>query len=264
MGDLLQGVLLALVQGLTEFLPISSSAHLILPSQLLGWRDQGLVFDVAVHLGSLVAVLAYYRRQVLDLLLGCVTALRSGQMNADAGLSLHLVIATIPVVLVGVAAKALVEGELRTLPVIASTTIGFGLLLAAADRRRGTACLNSTRAFIIGCAQVLAIVPGTSRSGITMTAGLFLGLDRDLAVRFSFLLSIPVILAAGLLASIDIWQSATAIDFTSLGIGFVVSALAAYCTIHWFITWVNRIGFMPFVAYRCMLGGLLWFIWLTA
>jgi undecaprenyl-diphosphatase len=254
--------LLALVQGVTEFLPISSSAHLILPSRLLGWADQGVIFDVAVHLGSLLAVLWYFRRELISLATGCLRALTERRINDEARMTWYLVVATLPVVAAGLLLIDLVAGQLRSIPVIACTTIGFGLLLALADRRRGgEGRMNLRTALWVGVAQVLAIVPGTSRSGITMTAGLFCGLDREQASRFSFLLSIPVILAASVLAGSEALEAGGSFDWQFALTGIAVSAVTAYATIALFLSWVQRIGFMPFVLYRCMLGAVLLLIW---
>ncbi|MEM0953977.1 MAG: undecaprenyl-diphosphate phosphatase [Pseudomonadota bacterium] len=261
MDEYFRAVALALLQGLTEFLPISSSAHLILPAQLLGWPDQGVAFDVAVHLGSLLAVLSYFYRDCLNLLNGSLRAASKRCMNADAYMVVYLIIGTLPVVVAGVLLKDAISGQLRSVPVIATTTILFGVLLALADRRRGQALMSCRAALLIGCAQVLALVPGTSRSGITMTAGLFLGLDRERAVRFSFLLSIPVILAASVLTSAELLVTATPVNPGLMLLGIAVSAATAYATIHGFIAWVNRVGFMPFVLYRCVLGIVLWMVW---
>ena len=255
MDESLRAALLAFIQGLTEFLPISSSAHLILPSQLLGWPDQGLAFDVAVHLGSLVAVLAYFRRDLLALLVGCFAALRNARMNEELYMVLCLAVGTVPVAICGVLLAGLVEAHLRSVAVIAATTIGFGILLAVADLRRGgQARLSLRTALLIGIAQVAAIVPGTSRSGITMTAALFCGLDRQTAARFSFLLSIPVILAAGAFTTLDALSAPRAMSVNALLLGTVISALTAYATIALFLKLVDRVGFLPFAAYRCLLG----------
>ncbi len=262
MAESLHAVLLALVQGITEFLPISSSAHLILPSRLLGWEDQGVIFDVAVHLGSLLAVLYYFRRDLLSLAGGCLQALSERRANDEARMVLYLAVATLPVVCAGLLLIDLISGQLRSLPVIACTTIGFGLLLALADRRRtGSADIDLRTALWVGSAQVLALVPGTSRSGITMTAGLFCGLDRERASRFSFLLSIPVILAASALAGMEALSADAQFDWQFALTGIAVSAVTAYATIALFLGWVQRIGFMPFVIYRCLLGSILIFIW---
>lgn len=263
MDDSLRASLLALVQGITEFLPISSSAHLILPSRLLGWQDQGVIFDVAVHLGSLLAVVWYFRRDLLVLLAGSVRALGERRFNDDARMVCYLAIATLPVAAAGVLLKEAVSGHLRSLPVIACTTIGFGLLLALADsRRNGGRGVDLRVALWVGFAQVLALLPGTSRSGITMTAGLFCGLDRTQASRFSFLLAIPVIMAASGLAGSEALERGAAFDWSFALTGIAVSAVTAYATIRLFLDWVQRIGFMPFVIYRCLLGTVLLAIWM--
>ena len=261
MDEAARGVLLALVQGITEFLPISSSAHLILPSALLGWPDQGIVFDVAVHLGSLLAVLFYFRAELADLGRGSVRALGSGKMNEQAWLVLYLGVATLPVVVAGALLKDWVAGELRAVPVIAASTIGFGLLLGLADRREGAARIRLSTALWVGAAQVLAIIPGTSRSGITMTAGRFCGLGREESARFSFLLAIPAILGASLLASLEVIRGRIPVEIPTLLLGVTVSALTAYATIRIFLGLVQRVGFMPFVIYRCALGAVLLSVW---
>ena len=263
MGETLRAVVLAFIQGLTEFLPISSSAHLILPSQLLGWPDQGLAFDVAVHLGSLLAVLIYFRHDLLALFGGSIAGLRRGRMNEELYMVMCLALGTLPVAIVGALLSGLVEAHLRSVPVIAATTIGFGVLLALADRRRASyARLSLASALLIGLAQVLAIIPGTSRSGITMTAALFCGLDRQTAARFSFLLSIPVILAAGGLTALDAAQASAAMSWQSLLLGTAVAAATAYATIAAFLKLVDRVGFLPFAIYRCLLGAVILMIWM--
>jgi undecaprenyl-diphosphatase len=260
--DLLQALILAIVQGVTEFLPISSSAHLILPSRILGWPDQGLAFDVAVHLGSLLAVLTALRDEVLAMLEGALRALRERRMNGAFRLGLLVVLATVPVIGAGLAMKELVETTLRSVAVIATTTIVFGGLLWFADRRAGGARegarteldLGVRDAVLIGLAQCLALVPGTSRSGITMTAGLLLGLSRQACARFSFLLSIPTIAGAAVLSTKDLVESPVAVDWTALAFGFIASAVAAWTCIHFFLALVDRVGFLPFVIYRLVLG----------
>jgi undecaprenyl-diphosphatase len=265
MEQILQTVLLGLIQGLTEFLPISSSAHLLLPAQLLGWEDQGLAFDVAVHLGSLLAVVGYFRYRLRELIVGSLSALRARRWNQDASMTFYLVVATVPAGLCGLLLQDFVAGNLRTVLVIGLATLGFGLLLGLADYS-GTQDrqLNLRRALVVGAAQTLAIIPGTSRSGITMTAALFCGLDRQTAARFSFLLSIPLILAAGTLQGIKLASSPVATDWGLLLTGMVVSAVAAYLSIGWFLRLVERLGFLPFVIYRCALGGLLLYFWMLA
>lgn len=267
MIDVWQAVLLALIQGLTEFLPISSSAHLLLPSLLLGWPDQGLAFDVAVHLGTLLAVLLYYRKDLLYLLMGGVEAARSQTANDSSREILFLAVATVPAVAVGFFLNTYMD-SLRTLPVIIATTIGFALLLGYADLRKNSSAstpplkrMSLGAALLIGCAQALAPIPGTSRSGITITAGLFLGLGRQAAARFSFLLSIPIILGAGLLKSLELLESTLPVDWRLLLIGVAVAAVSAYGCIALFIRMIDRIGMLPFVVYRIALGLFLLMLW---
>ena len=274
----LQAVLLALVQGLTEFLPVSSSAHLILPAQLWGWADQGLAFDVAVHFGSLLAVLIYLRRDIADMLSAVCRSARTGERTAGLRLLFYLGLATLPVGLAGVLLGDFVERHLRSVEVIAGATIGFGILMGVADYYRragpgveypGTAApdsaafgstvsaLNARRALLIGLAQVAALIPGTSRAGVTITAALFCGLGRTAAARFSLLLSIPVILAASLLQAVALTRADTAPQWGVLLLAVAVAALTAYLAIAWFLRLVGRIGLLPFVFYRCVLGLLL-------
>ncbi len=257
--DLVQAVVLALVQGLTEFLPVSSSGHLVLAPVLLGWPDQGLAFDVAVHLGTLLAVLAYFRADLLALARALPAAAR-GADHADARLLRHLVVATVPVVLAGLLYKDWIEANLRSPLVIAWTMAGFGLVLGLSDylgrRSRRLADLTWRGALLVGLAQALALVPGTSRSGVTMSAALLLGLTRVEAARFSFLLSIPTILAAGVLKGADL-AAGGVVDGVAMAVGVVLSALSAYACIAVFLAAIERIGVWPFVVYRLALGALL-------
>jgi undecaprenyl-diphosphatase len=253
-----QIIILALLQGLTEFLPISSSAHLILVPVLSGWTDQGIAFDVAVHLGTLSAVVIYFRREVMTLSRDGVAALLQRKRVGDSDLALAVLLASIPAVLVGLIFYDIIAGEMRTALVIAGTTIGFGLLLGIADwtgkRERDERSLNLKDVIIIGLAQALALIPGTSRSGITMTAGLMLGLTRQAAARFSFLLSIPIILASGTLESYKLVTAEASVNWNELFMGMLISGLSAFLCIHFFLKWLDRIGMWPFVVYRLLLG----------
>lgn len=259
--ELIEIIVLALLQGLTEFLPISSSAHLILPSRLLGWDDQGLAFDVAVHVGTLAAVMLYFRRDIGVLTVNWMKTGFSSQPNTEARLAWFVVVATIPAGLAGVLLNDWIEANLRSTAVIAATTIGFGLLLGYADKSRqdGITLTHMTlmMALVIGVAQALALVPGTSRSGITITAALLVGLHRVEAARFSFLLSIPLILAAGGLKTLELSQSLLPVDWASLALGAAVSAISAWICIYYFLAFINKIGMMPFVVYRLLLGAVL-------
>lgn len=255
--DILQIIVLALVQGLTEFLPISSSAHLILVPLLTGWQDQGLAFDVAVHVGTLTAVVLYFRKEIGVMFLAWLASLK-GRHSEDSKLAWGVLIGTIPVGIVGLLFKDYISGNLRTELVIATTTILFGLLLWYADwsgkRNRNEHSLSWKEIIIIGCAQAIALIPGTSRSGITITAGLMLGLTAQAAARFSFLLSIPVIIMAGGVETLEYLEVASVGDMDDLMIGAGISAVSAYLCIHFFLKLLERIGMTPFVIYRLLLG----------
>ena len=259
--DLLQAIVLAILQGLTEFLPISSSAHLILAPKLLGWEDQQLTFDVAVHIGTLGAVLLYFRRELFPLARGWLGSLQTRQLSPDGRLAWAIILGTIPVGIAGIVFHESVETTLRTPIVIALATIGFGILLGISDvtstRKRDEHTLGLKDIIVIGLAQALALIPGTSRSGITMTAGLMIGLTRSAAARFSFLLSIPTILAAGSLKTLELIKVPHTADWAALGVGVVLAAVTAYACIHFFLKLLERIGMWPFVIYRLILGGVL-------
>lgn len=255
--DLIRATFLAFIQGLTEFLPISSSAHLILPSALLGWEDQGLAFDVAVHFGTLAAVVIYFRRDIAGIARACLAHLFNGESSSESRLGWQIIVATIPVIIAGFLLKDVVDGYLRHTWVIATTTIVFGVLLYWADvysnAEKGLSAITWKAAVIIGLAQVLALVPGTSRSGITMTAALFCHLDRQSSSRFSFLLSIPVIAGAALLLLLDLLDQSN-VNWGEILYGVALAGVVAYATIHLFLQAINRMGFLPFVIYRLLLG----------
>tara|TARA_B110000977_G_scaffold150709_1_gene191162 strand:- start:2065 stop:2889 length:825 start_codon:yes stop_codon:yes gene_type:complete len=257
--DLWQAVLLAIVQGLTEFLPISSSAHLVLPSEILGWPDQGLAFDVAVHIGSLLAVVIYFRQDIRQLITGWFGSFVGQGVTAESKMAWAVIVATIPAGLVGLLFDSYIEANLRSVTVIATTTIGFGLLLGVADKKSFAKYEKVTMgvAVIIGFAQAIALVPGTSRSGITMTAGLLLGLSRQLAARFSFLLSIPLIAVAGGLKVWQLIEMETTAPWGMIITAAGISGITAYLCIHWFLKLLDKIGLMPFVIYRLLLGAVL-------
>jgi undecaprenyl-diphosphatase len=257
---LLQAIVLGLVQAATEFLPVSSSGHLILVPRLLGWPDQGLAFDEAVHVGTLVATLLYFRREVGEMTTGFLASLRRPAETSPAGrLAWLLALGTVPAAVAGLLLDDWVGTVARNPRLIAGTLIGFGLLLGIADRvgrrDRDLATVGLKEALLIGCAQALALVPGTSRSGITITTALFLGFDRGAAARFSFLLSIPV----GLLVALhDLLQIARGslpqAGLLPVGAALLVSAVAAYLVIAGLLAWLRRQSLMPFVVYRVALG----------
>jgi undecaprenyl-diphosphatase len=261
----LEAIILALIQGFTEFLPISSSAHLILPSQLFGWEDQGLAFDVAVHVGTLLAVVLYFRQEVGELLVNWVASLR-GRHNAHSRLAWLIIWGTIPAGLAGLLGSDLVENFGRSALVIATSTIVFGLLLWFADARASQQQqleqLTFKQVMIIGAMQALALIPGTSRSGITMTAGMLLGLTKTDAARFSFLLSIPIIIMAGGYQGLKLVQQAEPVAWLPVIIGVLTSFVAAYVCIHVFLQVISRMGMLPFVIYRLALGTFLFILFI--
>lgn len=253
-----QIIILALIQGLTEFLPISSSAHLILAPMINGWADQGLAFDVAVHVGTLTAVVFYFRKELNAMTRDWFASVYTRTQIGESRLAWAVLMATIPVGLCGLLFHDFIATQLRSPLVIATTTIGFGLLLGFADwkgrRVRNEHTLNAGNVLFVGLAQALALIPGTSRSGITMTAGLMLGLTREAAARFSFLLSIPVIVLSGGLETVKLVQADISPDWQALVVGTLLSAIAAYLCIHLFLKFITRMGMWPFVVYRLMLG----------
>ena len=257
--DTLQTLILALIQGVTEFLPISSSGHLILPAQLLGWTDQGLAFDVAVHIGTLAAVIIYFWKDLFAVAKDWLGSLVGKGATVNSRLGWYLIFATLPAVVFGLALKKMgIDEAMRTVAVIAGTTLIFGALLGWADLKGNKVQplekITFKKAILIGFAQALALIPGTSRSGITMTAALMMGFTRDAAARCSFLLSIPVILGAGSLLTLDLMKSPTPVDWLTLSLGAVVSAVSAWLCVHFCLAFINRIGLMPFVIYRMILG----------
>lgn len=266
-------IFLAIIQGLTEFLPISSSAHLILPSQLLNWHDQGQAFDVAVHVGTLLAVMGYYRKELTNMIIAWSHSLGgkftqqplTPEQHFEGKLAWWIIFASIPLGLFGLLGSDFIETHLRSALVIAATTLLFGVLLGFADikakQNNSLESIGLKGALLIGLAQALALIPGTSRSGITMTIGLMLGLSRVNAARFSFLLSIPAIAMAGSYLTLKLVTSTQAVDWQSIALGASLSFVSAYACIHYFLILVEKLGMMPFVIYRLVLGfGLLWFV----
>ena len=261
----LQLFVLALIQGITEFLPISSSGHLILLPALTGWDDQGNSMDVAAHLGTLVAVLIYFKEDTKGLALaglgtfGISPARKAIDDTIYQKLFWYLVIATIPTVIVGLAFKVSgLDDAIRLPHVIAATSIIFGILLYIADKRgdiqKTVDRMAIKPALIIGLAQILALIPGTSRAGITMTAARWLGFARTDAARFSMLLSIPTILAATALGVKDIIESDNTLIWESAATVAILSCVAALIAIHLLMKWLERANMTVFVIYRVLLG----------
>lgn len=257
-------IVLALIQGLTEFLPVSSSAHLILGSQLLGWEDQGLVFDVATHLGTLLAVLVYFRRDLFDMASACVHPISNEQQSHARSMVVFLLLASVPALVIGFLARDLVELYLRDMRIIAVTTLLFGGLLWLADwwgkRTRTLQEMNLRSALWIGLAQALALVPGVSRSGITITAGRFLGFNADAAARFSFLLAIPIIAAAGGYGALKVALGEAPINWQQFLLAMGFASVAGWICIAAFLKLLQKVGLLPFILYRLVLGVVL--LWL--
>lgn len=265
--DLIQLIILSLVQGITEFLPVSSSAHLILVPLLTEWQDQGLAIDVAAHLGSLLAVVLYFRKDISRILIAGLNSISKNDFSdTDAKLFWYLAIASLPVLLSGYLLHDFISTYLRDPLIIAAASIGFGLLLWYADvtgkRVRKIDSINLRDALTIGLAQALALVPGTSRSGITMTAGLMLGMDRTSAARFSFLMAVPIILAAGGYEALKLIKMGAAIEMNDFLITAVLSAISAIISIHVFLKFIEKMGMLPFVIYRVVLGVVLVYIFI--
>jgi len=257
--DITQALVLAIIQGITEFLPISSTAHLILVPLITGWPDQGLSFDVALNTATWLAVVVYFRKDIIAISRGFVRSLgeRSLKGNHEGALAWMALLGTIPVGLAGVLAHDVVAGELRTLEVIGWSSIIWGLVLWVADRNPGRTDIKEVgwkAAIAVGLAQAIALVPGTSRSGITMTAGLFMGLSRMAAARFSFLLAIVVGALAGAKEGADMVKAGVDTPWTAVLIVGSVAFVSAYLAIHYFLKIISRSSMVPFVVYRVALG----------
>jgi undecaprenyl-diphosphatase len=262
--DLLQVILLAIIQGITEFLPISSSGHLILTPHFFGWPDQGLAFDAAIHVGTLAAIVLYFRRQLGQMATAWVGSVLRRERTPDGRLAWAVLWGTIPVGLVGLFFNSYIEANFRTPLLIAGTLSCFGVLLWLADklgrRERDEYSIGWRDVALIGTAQAMALVPGTSRSGITMTAGLSLGLTREAAARFSFLLAVP---GTTIAAFYEMWKMTRApipIDWTAVFVGVVVAAVSGLLCIHFLLRFIQRIGMAPFAIYRLLLAAVLLYV----
>ena len=262
-----QAAVLALVQAVTEFLPVSSSGHLILLPRLLGWSDQGLEFDIATNSGTLLAVMAYFRADLARMARVFFASFRPAERaaNPDARLIWLLALATIPAGIAGLLAKGWISSYGSDPRLIAATAIFYGALLLYADRRATRATLAGGgrelsefglgAALLVGCAQALALVPGTSRSGIPLTAALLLGFARPAAARFSFLLAIPIGLVLALKQVVDVLRGLPlGVPPGALAIGIAVSGIAGYAVIAFLLDWVRKRSLAPFAWYRLALG----------
>ncbi len=265
---LLHIVVITIIQGITEFLPVSSSGHLVLVPVITGWPDQGLVLDVAVHVGTLAAVMVYFRRDLWHITAGLVSwPGRRQERRTGRVLGGYLAVSAIPTLAAGGAIAALAPALFRDPMIVAWTTLGFGVVLYVADRSgmtiRRIEHMSLTHAIAIGLAQVLALVPGTSRSGITMTAARALGYERAEAARFSMLMSIPVVAASGVAAGLEVARQGHAIVAADAALSAALSFVVALLAIAALLKLLRRVSFTPFVIYRVLLGAglLVWLYW---
>lgn len=260
-----EAVLLGIIQGITEFLPISSTAHLRVIPALVGWQDPGAAFTAVTQLGTLFATLVYFRDDLWKLFKGTLQSYQRGQLmgTQEAKLTLGIVLGTVPIGICGLMFQTAIKTHLRSLHVVAITLIGLAALLFVSERlarhRRSLEEMTFTDALLVGVAQAFALIPGASRSGVTITAGLLLGLRRETAARFSFLLSIPAIGAAGLFEMKDVIKSdelGGGILFPTI-IATVVATVFGWLAIAFLINYLKRRSTMVFVGYRIALGVLL-------
>lgn len=259
--DFLHALVLGALQGLTEVLPISSSAHLILLPHFLGWEASGLTFDVALHVGTLLALLVYFRNDIAKLVSDLVAGIREQSFALpQRRLPLYIIAGCIPAAIVGKTLEEPIDAIFRSnLVLIALLLIGFGLALALSDhlgeKKKEIAEITLSTALLIGLAQSLALFPGVSRSGVTITAALFLGFSRSASARFSFLLSLPIVAGAGIL---KLWEMARkgvpAGELEVLIAGVATSALFGYLSVAFLLSYVQRYSLLPFVWYRVLVG----------
>jgi undecaprenyl-diphosphatase len=259
---LLHILTLSLIQGLTEFLPVSSSGHLVLLPYLFGWQDQGQVMDVALHVGTLAAVILYFWQDIWVMIANFCTYIARGfrqeDLNDPVRLALSIIVATLPAVGAGLILKKMGLGDIRQVTVIATTSIVFAGVLFAADhfssQKKSLSYMTLGRGFLIGLGQAIALIPGVSRSGICISVGLSLGFTRLAAARFAFLMSIPAITGAAVLTACDALSADTPLVWGDIGLGIVFSALASLAAVHFMLTFLARYSLNIFVIYRIILG----------
>jgi undecaprenyl-diphosphatase len=264
----LQAAVIGLVEGLTEFLPVSSTAHMAVVPQLLKWPDPGAAFSAVVQLGPTLAIILYFRHELANYLRGMVkypNPLRVPAEETNARLGWFTLLASLPILGVGFLLKDYIEGPFRSLYVIAGAFVAYGLVLWLAEvvgkRLRTLEQMTFRESQVIGWAQCLALIPGVSRSGATMSAALFQGLDRESALRFSFLLSIPGITAAGLFELYkDVLKAGSPIAVGPLLLGTFIAGISAYVVIHWFLEYVRKHSTLVFIVYRIVVGILLFIL----
>jgi undecaprenyl-diphosphatase len=260
--DLFQAVFLGILQGLTEFLPISSSAHLRIFPELFGWEDPGAAFTAVVQIGTEAAVLLYFWRDIFRIGSTWVRSLfdRSLRADRDARMGWFIIVGSIPIVLLGIAFKDVIERDFRNLWIIGTALIVLGIVLAIAERvgrkTQSIERLNWRDAILLGLAQAAALVPGVSRSGATISMGLFLGYEREAATRYAFLLAIPAVVGAGLFELPEIPHGADEYGVGPTIAATVVAFVVGYAAIAWLLRYVSTHSYAPFVIYRIALGTL--------
>ena len=258
--DFLQAVVLGLIQGLTEFLPISSSAHLRILPEWFGWGDPGAAFTAVIQIGTELAVLLYFRHDIWRIGTTWVKSLFQPEFRGhiDARMGWYVIIGSVPIVVLGVLLKDVIEEDFRNLWIIATTLIVMGLVLGVADRTakqdRDLKQVGMKHAVLLGLAQALALIPGVSRSGATISMGLFLGLKREAATRFAFLLAIPAVVGAGVFELKDIPNGDNNYGWGPTLVATIVSFLVGYAAIAWLLKYVSTHTYTPFVIYRVALG----------
>lgn len=260
--DLIQAIILGFLQGLTEFLPISSSGHLLIFPALVGWDDPGAAFTAVIQLGTEAAVLIYFRQDLWNIATTWLRSLRDHSLRTDinARMGWYLIAATIPISILGLAFSDQIETAARNLWLVGAMLIVFGIVLGLADnmgsRRREVDDLSVRDGILIGFAQSLALIPGVSRSGATISAGLFLGLNRAAAARFSFLLAIPAVVLSGFyeLTKIIRGEEAVGVPFVNVAVATLVAFVTGYAVIAWFLRYLSNNSFALFVGYRLILG----------
>ncbi|MDR7254422.1 undecaprenyl-diphosphatase [Nocardioides sp. BE266] len=260
MIDLLKAVVLGVIQGLTEFLPISSSAHLRIFPELFGWGDPGAAFTAVIQIGTELAVLIYFRKDIWRIGSAWVRSLFQPEFRGtlDSRMGWYIIVGSLPIVVLGVLLKDVIERDFRNLWIIGCTLIVLGIVLGIADRvgrtDRGQSKITLKDAVVMGGAQALALIPGVSRSGATISAGRFLGLEREAATRFAFLLAIPAVVGAGLFELKDIPNGHNDFGWGPTAVGTVVSFVVGYAAIAWLLRYVSTRSYTPFVIYRIVLG----------
>lgn len=263
-----EAIVLGLVQGITEFLPISSSAHIFVVSQLLGWQDPGAAFTAVSQIGTELAVIVFFRRDIARIISAWAQslfkpALRSG---IDARMGWYIIVGTIPIAVIGLIFSHQIETAARNLWLVSGTLIGFGIILGVADalgrHRLALANLNAKDGILFGLGQALALIPGVSRSGATISTGLALGYTREASARYAFLLAIPAVVASGLYEATKIGSDPT-VEWGPTILATVIAFVTGFAVIAWLLRWVTTRSYLPFVIYRIALGLLLIILLLT-